>query len=250
MLYINVLQQLIEDVYNIKDTHCTDMSDFAYPSGNGFFPGHMCTPFPPDFVGFGLVNLNFFFVVCLLFCHFHYYHCIVCPSIYGFWFHYLPLYCLSFDLRLLISLFTIVLSVLRFTASDFTIYHCIVCPSTYGFLISSPIYGIWFPLLFTTSDSHSIYGFWFPLRFTASDFHFDLLLLISTSIYNFWFPLRFTASDFPFDLRLLISHSIYDFWFPPSIYGFWFPVSSNLSSLHEVVQKPNWPPTKKLQTYH
>jgi hypothetical protein len=189
MLYINVLQQLIEDVYNIKDTHCTDMSDFAYPSGNVFFPGHMCTPFPPDFVGFGLVNLNFFFVVCLLFCHFHYYHCIVCPSIYGFWFHYLPLYCLSFDLRLLISLFTIVLSVLRLTA-------------------------FWFPLRFTASDFHFYLRLLIPIRFTASDFPFDLRLLISTSIYCFWFPLRFTTSDFPFDLRLLISPSIYGFWFP------------------------------------
>jgi hypothetical protein len=181
MLYINVLQQLIEDVYNIKDTHCTDMSDFAYPSGNGFFPGHMCTPFPPDCVGFGLVNLNFFFVVCLLFCHFHYYHCIVCPSIYGFWFHYLPLYCLSFDLRL----------------SDFL--------SDLRHLISTSIYDFWFPFDLRLLISPSIYGFWFPLRFTASDFHFDLQLLISPSIYGFWFPLRFTASDFPFDLRLLIS---------------------------------------------
>ena len=162
MLYINVLQQLIEDVYNIKDTHCTDMSDFAYPSGNGFFPGHMCTPFPPDCVGFGLVNLNFFFVVCLLFCHFHY-------------------------------------------------YHCIVCPSTYGFLISSPIYGIWFPLLFTTSDSHSIYGFWFPLRFTASDFPFDLRLLIS-----------------PFDLRLLISCFIKPF------FATWSSTETKLTTNKEV----------------
>jgi hypothetical protein len=69
-----------------------------------------------------------------LFCH-----CIVCPSVFGFWLppFVLPLYCLSFDLRLLITslCFVIVLSVLRFTASDYPplFCHCIVCPSVYGF---------------------------------------------------------------------------------------------------------------------
>ena len=50
-------------------------------------------------------------------------HCIVCPSIYGFWLHlwYLwPLRCLSFDLRLLITPLV-------------SFGHCIVCPSIYGF---------------------------------------------------------------------------------------------------------------------
>jgi hypothetical protein len=50
-------------------------------------------------------------------------------------FSLLPLYCLSFDLRLLISLFTIVLSVLRFTASDFTIYHCLLVVSLVSVLL-------------------------------------------------------------------------------------------------------------------
>ena len=84
------------------------------------------------------------------------YHCIVCPSVYGFWlplqtflvFMFFPLYCVSFGLRLLItpSSFTlslcssIVLCVLRCTASDYPFklflslcsYHCIVCPSVYA----------------------------------------------------------------------------------------------------------------------
>jgi hypothetical protein len=80
-------------------------------------------------------------------------HCIVCPSVYGFWlslqaflfFMLLPLYCVSFGLRLLITpssfscLYVLanVLCILRFTASDYPFKlflslcscHCIVCPS-------------------------------------------------------------------------------------------------------------------------
>jgi hypothetical protein len=94
-------------------------------------------------------------------------HCIVCPSIYGFW---LPLW----------YLLVIVLSVLRFTASDYpfgifcplyclsfdlrllitplvSFVHCIVCPSTYGF---------WLPLWYLLVVVLSV------LRFTASDYPF------------------------------------------------------------------------------
>jgi hypothetical protein len=64
--------------------------------------------------------------------------------IYGFWlpfwpFSFWPLYCLSFDIRLLITVLTfiflvIVLSVLCYTASDyrldlFLFFRCFVCPS-------------------------------------------------------------------------------------------------------------------------
>ena len=105
-------------------------------------------------------------------------HCIVCPLIYGFWLPFWPfsfwsLYCLSFDLRLLITVLTfiflvIVLSVLWFTASDyrfdlFLFGHCIVCPSL--------IYGFWLP-------------FW-PLSFWSLYClsFFDLRLLITV----FWY---------------------------------------------------------------
>jgi hypothetical protein len=84
-------------------------------------------------------------------------HCIVCSSVYGFWlplqtflvFMLLPLYCVSFGLRLLITpsnfsclyVLAIVLCVLRFTASDYPFKlflslcscNCIVCSSVYGF---------------------------------------------------------------------------------------------------------------------
>ena len=253
-------------------------------------------------------------------------HCIVCPSIYGFWLplwylvaivfsvlrftasDYLfgilwPLYCLSFDLRLLITslvscghcifcpsiygfwlplwyLVAIVLSVLRFTASDYLfgilwpLYclsfdlrllitslvscgHCIVCPSINGF---------WLPLWYLVAIVLSVL-----LRFTASDYHFgilwplyclsffDLRLLITTlvscghcivcpSIYGFWLPLwylvaivlsvlRFTASDYLFGILWPLYCLSFDLWLLittlvscghcivcPSIYGFWLPL--------------------------
>ena len=251
-------------------------------------------------------------------------HCIICPSIYGFW---LPLW----------YLVAIVLSVLLFTASDYhfgilwplyylsfylrllittLVYccHCIICPSIYGFWLP-----LWYNvaivlsvLLFTASDYHfgillplyylsfylrlliitlvscghciiwlSIYDFWLPLwylvaivlsvlLFTATDYHFGILwplyylsfylrLLITTlvscghciicpSIYGFWLPLwyivaivlsvlLFTASDYHFGillplyylsfyLRLLITTLVYccHCIICPSIYGFWLPL--------------------------
>jgi hypothetical protein len=107
-------------------------------------------------------------------------HCIVCPSsIYGFWLPFWPfsfwsLYCLSIDIRLLITVLTffflaIVLSVLLwFTASDyrFVLYlfgHCIVCPSL--------IYGFWLPF----------WPFFFWSLYCLS--FFDLWLLITV----FWY---------------------------------------------------------------
>jgi hypothetical protein len=97
-------------------------------------------------------------------------HCIVCPSIYGFWlplwyivaivlsvllftasaYHFgilLPLYCLSFYLRLLIT--TLV-----------SCGHCIVCPSIYDF---------WLPLWYLVATVLSV------LLFTASDYPFGIL---------------------------------------------------------------------------
>ena len=192
-------------------------------------------------------------------------HCIICPSIYGFW---LPLW----------YLVAIVLSVLLFTASD---YH---------FGILWPLYYLSFylRLLITTlvSCGHciiwpSIYGFWWPLwclvaivlsvlLFTASDYQFGILwplyylsfylrLLITTlvscghciicsSIYGFWLPLwylvaivlsvlLFTASDYHFGILLPLYYLSFYLRLPittlvsfdhciicPSIYGFWLPL--------------------------
>ena len=122
------------------------------------------------------------------------YHCIVCPSIYGFWlplwsffvytivfsvsrftasdylfgtFSLIPLYCLSLDLRLLITSLVI-----------FRWYHCIVCPSIYGF--SLPFWYLFFNTIVLSVP-----------RFTASDYlvgTFSLIPLYCLSL----------------DLRLLI----------------------------------------------
>ena len=66
-------------------------------------------------LAFCVVFCRSLFVLCVLF----FGHCIICPSIYGFW---LPLCPLSFG-------------------------HCIVCPSIYGF---------WLPLLVSSNSSHSV----------------------------------------------------------------------------------------------
>jgi hypothetical protein len=129
---------------------------------------------------------------------------VFCRSWFVFLYFFIwPFYCLSFDLRLLIT---------PLVSFD----HCIVCPSIYGF---------WLPLWYLLTIVLSV------LRFTASDYpfgifwqlyclSFDLRLLITPlvsfdhcivcpSIYDFWLPLwylltivlsvlPFTASDYPF----------------------------------------------------
>jgi hypothetical protein len=146
-----------------------------------------------------------------------------------------PLCCLSFDLRILITLWYLQ-----------TFDHCVVCPSIYRF---------WLPLWPLQTFGHCvvcppIYEFWVPfdifklltivlsvLRFTDSDYLFG--------IFKFW-PLCCLSSD----LRILITlwylqtfdhcvvcPSIYRFWLPlwplqtfghcvvcSSIYGFWLPL--------------------------
>ena len=194
-----------------------------------------------------------------------FYHCIVCPSIYGLW---LPLW----------YLLTIALSVLPFTACDYLFgifwplhclsfhlrlvtttlvwfYHCIVCPS---------IYGLWLPLWYLLVIVLSV------LSFTACDYlfgifwplyclSFSLRLVITTlvsfdhcivcpSIYGLWISvwyllviglsvLPFTACDYhfgivwpldclSFHLRLLITTLVsFDYCIVcPSIYSLWLPL--------------------------
>ena len=188
-------------------------------------------------------------------------HCIVCPSIPGFW---LPLW----------YLLAIVLSVLRFPASDypFGIFgHCIVCPSIPGF---------WLPLWYLLAIVLSV------LRFPASDYpfgifwplcclSFDSRLLITPlvsfghcivcpSIPGFWLPLwyllaivlsvllRFPASNYPFgifwplyclsfDSRLLITPLVsfgHCIVCPSSIPGFWLPLWYLLAIVLSVLRFP------------
>jgi hypothetical protein len=189
-------------------------------------------------------------------------HCIVSPSIYSFW---LKLW----------YLLVIVLSLLPFTASDYTfgIFWSLYCLSfhlqllltalvSFGHYIVSPsIYSFWLHLWYLLVIVLSL------LPFTASDytsgifwslnclsFHLQLLItplvsfdhwIVSPSIYSFWLQLwyllviilsllPFTASDYSFGifwslyclsfhLQLLItpllsfSHCIVS----PSIYSFW-----------------------------
>jgi hypothetical protein len=138
---------------------------------------------------------------------------------------FLPLYCVSFGVRLLITpsilsflyVLAIVLCVLRFPASDYPFklflslcsYHCIVCPS---------VYGLWLPL-----QTCLVFMF-FPLYCVS----FGLRLLITPSSFSCLYVLtivlcvlRFTASDYPFKLFLslcsshcIVCHSVYGFWLP------------------------------------
>ena len=207
-------------------------------------------------------------------------HCIVCPSVYGFWlplqaflvFMFLPMYCVSFGLRLLITpssfsclyALAIVLCVLRFTASDYPFKlflslcscHCILCPSVYGFWLPLqsflvfmflPLYCVSFGLrlLITPSNFSCLYVLAIVLCvlwFTASDYPFKLFFvcmflqlycvffgvrfLITPSSFSCLYVLtivlcvlRFTASDYPF--KLFLSLCSCHFIVCPSVYGFW-----------------------------
>ena len=114
-----------------------------------------------------------------------------------------PLYCLSFDLRLLITPLV-------------SCGHCIVCPSTYGFWLS-----LWFlvaivlSVLRLTSPDYLFGILWplcclsFDLRFLMTPLVFCGHCVVCPSTYGFWLPLwylvaivlsvlRLTASDYPF----------------------------------------------------
>jgi hypothetical protein len=101
-------------------------------------------------------------------------HCIVCPLIYGFWYPFgifCPLYCLSFDLRILIPLWyllSIVMSVLWFTDSDtplVSFVHCIVCPLIYRFWYP---FGIFCPLYCLSFDLRILIPLWYLLSIVLS----------------------------------------------------------------------------------
>jgi hypothetical protein len=166
------------------------------------------------------------------------YHCIICPSIYGFWlplwyfffntillsvprftvsyylfgtFWLISLYCLFLDLRLLITSWlllvnTIVLSVPRFTASDYFFGTFSLIPLYYLSLDLLLLITSLVPfLLYHCIICPSIYGFWLPLWY----FFFNAIVLSVP---------RFTASDYLFGtfslIHFIVCPSIYDFWLP------------------------------------
>jgi hypothetical protein len=96
-------------------------------------------------------------------------HCVVCPSVYGFW---LPLW----------YLVAIVLSVLRFTASDYP-------------------FGILWPLCCLSFDLRSDYPFsiMWPLC-CLSFFGLRLLIILWYLVTIVLSVLRFTPSDYPFGI--------------------------------------------------
>jgi hypothetical protein len=73
-------------------------------------------------------------------------HCVVCPLIDQFWLLFWPLCYLSFDLPILITLLTIVLSVLWFTNSDYSFDHCVIGPLIYQFWL------LFWPLCYLSFD--------------------------------------------------------------------------------------------------
>ena len=150
---------------------------------------------------FGIFKL-LFVLLPFFFCH-----CIVCPSIYGFWLplwylqasvcpfalFLLSLYCLSFYLRLLItSLVSTSLSL------SFFPFHFVIVLSVL--------------LLFTASD-YLLYTF--KLLFVLLPFSFCHCIVCPSSIYGFWLPLWYLqASLCPFALFLLSLYCLFFFYLP------------------------------------
>jgi hypothetical protein len=141
-------------------------------------------------------------VFCVVFCHFSFGYCIVCPSsMYSFW---LPFW----------HLVDIVLSVLRCTASDypFGILWTLYCLFFFDVqLLITPLVSCGHCILW----AFSVYSFWLPLlclvaivfsglfRCTASDYPFGYLVAIVFSVL-----LRCTASDYPFGYLVAIVLSV------------------------------------------
>jgi hypothetical protein len=141
-------------------------------------------------------------------------HCIVCPSVYGFWlprqaflvFMFLPLYCVSFGVWLLVTpssfsclyVLAIVLCVLRFTASGYPFK------------------------LFSVFMFLSLYCVSFGLRLLITPSIFSCLYVL-TIVYC---VLLFTASDYP--LKLFLSLCSCHCIVCPSVYGFWLSLQAFL----------------------
>jgi hypothetical protein len=156
-------------------------------------------------------------------------HCIICPSIYGFW-------------LLLWYLLAIVLSVLQFTVSGYpygifwSLYylsfnlrllvtpmvsfgHCIVCPSIYGFWLPlwyllAIVLSVLLPYTFLytsmVSFGHciicpSIYGFWLPLWYLLAIVLSVLQYTVSGYPYGIFWPLYYLS----FNIRFLVPPMVF-----------------------------------------
>jgi hypothetical protein len=112
-----------------------------------------------------------------------------------------PLYCLSFDLCLLITLLV---------PSNFSFDHCIVCLSIYVFWLP-----FWYLQTFILTIVLSVF------RFMSSDYPFGIFKLLFWPLYCLSFDLRLlitllVPSNFSFD-HCIVCLSIYVFWLP-----FWY----------------------------
>ena len=132
------------------------------------------------------------------------YDCIVCLKIYGIWLH-------------LFILAMIVLSVLRFThliTSFYFGYDCIICLTIYGIWLHLFILAIVLSVLrFTASDYIFLFWLWlyclsYDLRHLITSFYFGYCI-VCLKIYGIWLHffilamivlsvLRFTAFDYIF----------------------------------------------------
>ena len=171
-------------------------------------------------------------------------HCIVCPSIYGFW---LPLWYLQaslcpFALFILslhcLSFFYLRLLNTSLVSSSFSLSFCpfhfvIVLSVLLQFMASDYLFGI-FKLLFVLLPfffcycivcPSSIYGFWLPLWYLQDYLcpivPFPFVIVLSVL-------LLFTASDYLIGIFKLL-FVLLSFFFChcivcPSIYGFWLPL--------------------------
>jgi hypothetical protein len=130
-------------------------------------------------------------------------HCIVSPSIYSFW---LKLW----------YLLVIVLSLLPFTASDYTfgIFWSLYCLSFHLQLLITPLVSFGHCIV-----SPSIYSFWLQLcyllvivlsllPFTVSDYTFGIFW----SLYCLSFHLQLLITALVSFGHCIVSHSIYSFW--------------------------------------
>ena len=198
---------------------------------------------------------DYIFLFWLLYClsydlrhlitSFYFGYCIVCLTIYGIWLH--------------LFILAIVLSVLRFTASDYIFLfwllyclsydlrhlitsfyfgYCIVCLTIYGIWLHLFILAIVLSVLrFTASDYIFLFWLWlyclsYDLRHLITSFYFGYDCIVCLKIYGIWLHLfilamivlsvlRFTASDYIFFILAMIVLSLLRFTAFDYIFLFW-----------------------------
>ena len=171
---------------------------------------------------FGIFKL-LFVLLPFFFCH-----CIVCPSIYGFW---LPLWYLQASLCPF-ALFILSLYCLSF----FYLWLLITClvPSSFSlsFCLFSFVIVLSVVLLFTVSDY--LFGT-FKLLFVILPFFF-CHRIVCPSIYRFWLPLWYLqASLCPFALYLLSLYCLFFFYLPLLITFLVFTASEYLFGIFKLL---------------